>query len=293
MDVTDAIMTAAADWLVGLVSEIDDALRTLEPAELLEPWWDMVQDPMELDEGLWFSLNPESLHIGDPRSTGRPGDRDARIEAILEITARPSIVSGARPMNPRRPLPPHGGPAPARQRGIVLDGLIGYEALAAIAMEATRDEPLRWAGLELDLASIDLSSANHGTLTADVELHSPLRGTLRLAGTPVLDPTSASVTFPDLDFAVTKGGLLLRIGVGVLRVGFINRIRSALRIPVDDYLDRARTLAEGGIHATFPDDVRLTGSMHDAELTELFARPGDLMVRARIEATTLLTIGAD
>jgi len=293
MDVTDAIMTEAADWLAGLVSEIDDALRSLEPAVHLEPWWDMVQDPMELDEGLWFSLNPESLHIGEARSTGPPGGRAARIEASLEITARPSIVSGPQPMTLRRPLPAPGGSAPATGRGIILDGLIGYETLAAIALEAVRGEPLRWAGLHLDLASIDLSSPSHGTLTGDVELLSPLRGVVRLAGTPVLDPTSASVTFPDLDFTVTQGGILLRIGVGVLRVGFLDRIRSALRIPVDDYLDRAHALAEGRIHATFPGDVRLTGSMHHTEVTHLVARPGDLLVRARIEATTLLTIGAD
>jgi len=293
MDVTDAIMAEAADWLLGLVSEIDDALRSLELAAHLGPWWEMVQDPMELDEEVWFSLNPEALHIGAPRSTGLPGDRATRIEATLEITARPAIVSGPRPMNPRRPLPPPGEPAPEADRRIVLDGLIGYESLVAVALEAVREAPLQWAGRRVELASMKLSSRSPGQLTVEVEVLSPLRGTLRLDGTPVLDPATGSVTMPDLDFAVTKGGILLRIGIGIIRVGFLERIRSGIRIPVEDHLDRARTLAEGGIHATFPGDVRLTGSMHSAEVTHLAPRPSDLMVRARIEATTLLTIGAD
>jgi hypothetical protein len=305
LDVTEAILAEASQWLGGLADQIDDAFSELQLSELARPWWDAARDPVAVDEGVWFVLNPEGVHVGEPQGSGtlRAGEGGV-LETQVTILAHPRVHLGPLPETTPAELPPllfgdrdeapPGNPwsHPAGE-AIHLEGLLGYRELSTIVSDAAGTVAVALAGRPLEIPGIILGANPPGRLTAEVGLAGLLRGTVHLSGTPVLDHASNEVTFPDLDVVPGEGGLFFRTVVRITRWGILARLRRELRIPVGDAILQARSLAEDGLNATFTDDVRVSGTMGSLEITHLRAEADGLVIHARMQASTLLTIGAD
>jgi hypothetical protein len=145
-------------------------------------------------------------------------------------------------------------------------------------------------GHRLRIRDVELSGIGGGRVALGVTLAGHVHGKLYFTGTPSLDPVHHQIHVPDLDYDVGTAQMLVQSFAWLRGVDIRDSLRDRARLPDSAVVGKLRRIAEKGINRTLAPGVILSGRIHDARGTRVFATTRDIRLRAVADAEFKLAI---
>lgn len=283
-DVTDRVVGAARSFLEGHLDAIDSLTAEADLRPHFEEWWDILRDPIGLDDNIWLELRPIAISRGAVRGEGE------LVEIMATLTARPQIVLGEEPPSWGRPLPDLGSGTDTEGLSILVDAVAEYDEASARLTEVLRGFTLERAGREVVVRSLAVSGIGGGRVALEVEIEGDVSGRLFLVGTPEYDTEAGQVSVPDLSFAISTSNLFVSGASWIADAGLEAVLRERARWPVDTAVGWASDKLAEGLNRELADGVRLRGTVGSLEILGVTALREGMFVRAAARAQASLTI---
>lgn len=287
LDMTGKVLDVAGRALQSSLPEIDRKLAHLDVRTPLTKLWSDLQKPIRLKDSLWLLLYPQAVSVGT-----LSGSRElASVE--IGIRAAPRIVTGARPLLTVLPLPPLGPVHTDQGFSLLIEGAFDYSVMSAELTSRLGGRSVKAAGGVLEVKKVTVAGVGGGKLALGLDFEGTASGRLWLLGKPSYDPTSGTLSVPDLDFDAGSAGLLLQ-GLAWLKGTAIREfLRGQAKIPAGVLLDRMQTLAVQQLNRTLTRGVALTATIEKTEPAGILVRADGLIIRARATGAARLDLGPE
>lgn len=219
------------DKLQTIVNEqINNALKQVSFKSVLQKTWPQVNEPKQLEKGVWLLLQPEKIGLTDIVGTGR------YVKTSLSLTARPQIVTGDKP---RVVLPPMPQPQRLIANGdgfyLALRGDIGLDTANRLLNEKLANKPFDAGGKQVLINSLQLYGSGDKAVLG-LRLQQPINAEIFLLGKLTLDVTKNELRLEDVNFELATSSLLAKSANWMLHGTFKSLIMEKARVDFDEDL---------------------------------------------------------
>lgn len=218
-------------------SRVEDAINDAIGSNLkqvglrsaLKQAWPLLNEPREVQDGVWLMLNPEKVGFADVVGTGRS------VSTGITVKARPYLVSGPKP---KLKLPPV--PAPERlplTEGfhIALRGDITLDKANELLNQKLAGKPIDANGRTVMIDKIRLYGSGSKAVIG-LTLSAPIKGEIYALAKPVFDAEKNEVRFEDLDFSLDTSSMLAKTANWMLHGSVRNTLEQRAHIRFDEDL---------------------------------------------------------
>lgn len=252
--------------------------------------WNGLIAPIDLGDGFWMSLDPESVFAGplvlDP----------SVVRASVGIEARPYVTAGAPPSSAQRPLPalmpqPTGDGSGFR---VTVDASVRFDEVTRLVAEEFRGRTLTLEGHRVLVRDLRVSG-NGGALLFLVDVRfedgafAGQSATVHLAGLPEYDATRGALVVRDLDYTLETRSALVEFGEWFLRSGLRNDLAEHARFPLGDRIARLRASAERALTRDLAQGTHLEGHLSSVVPQGATVTGDGVTLRVAIEGTARIT----
>ena len=263
--------------------------------------WARMQEPIFLDDDFWLVLRPVTLGIGRARSDLKRADST---RFVLEMTARPEIVFGPKPEVVPIPMPPlqkfQAGPAIFRAMS---NARFSYaeandyfrkpeQKILGRVLSAKGERKLTLVGLAFH--------GEGGKVELDAKLlydppilnltGHPSEMTVHLWGKPRFLPKQRVFDFPDLDFDVESGNLLVKLMDLLYKNHFRTMLRRLAKVPIGMKLDWMKGRIDLALNKPIGRFARLKTQAKSFKVIDAFADEEGIEIRVSIQGTAVLQV---
>ncbi len=263
--------------------------------------WQKMQEPIFLEKDTWLLIRPATLAVGLMRTDLR---RESTLRTVLEMTAEPEVVFGPMPLVTPQKRPPLQTFKPGP--GI-------FEAMSNTRIsweEATQyllDPRLKLLGMvfpgtggqKVTLMGFRFSGSE-GQVKVRVKLHynplvinlggKPADLTVYLRGTPRYLPNQRVFDFPDLDYDIKSGDLVIQVADWLNKGDFTKRLRRYLRIPIGPKLDEFKARMNKVLNRRLSEFTRLSAQVNSFRVLGGFADDEGIEMRLSVKGTAILEV---
>jgi hypothetical protein len=273
-DVTGRVLDAARQAITSHLSDIDGKIAQIDLTQRARGWWELLQRPIRLTDGVWLVLQPRQFRLGEVTGTGHTLTVQAGLDAY------PKIVVGAEPKFPVPPLPILARDTTASGFQISLDGVVDFATASRAVTDALVGKTVTQAGHSVTVQSVTASSPQPGRLSLLVTFTGDAKGQLRFVGRPQLDAGHEHILVPDLDYDLSTTNDLIN-AVAWLRSDALRALfRDKARVPIGPVLERGKSLLENGLNRTIGDVMTLSANVDSVRVLGLSVSSAGLRVRA-------------
>lgn len=256
-----------------------------------EQFWNALQQSMDLGEGFWMNLQPQSVHAGplaiDPSSA----------RTTVGIVALPQVTSGAPRVSAPRPLPPlEAAPASAATGGfqMTFDATVPFAEATALLVAQFRGRSMDVHGYQCLVREISVARSGAALLfTIDMTFQSgPFSGQearVYMAGLPDWDANRRALVVRDLDYTLETRNSLLQTGEWLMRGGLRDSLTERAVFPMGDRLDRLRQHAETALSRPLSPGTDLHGRLSAVHPQGAFVTEDGIVVRVVADGSAEVT----
>ena len=286
IDVTDKVVDGVRGVLRRQLPRIDRQLARWDVRSRLTQWYGALDRPIPVHDSLWLLLQPTGVRYGGLSTT------DSAVVVVVRLFARPTLVTGARPVREAVVLPPFTEAATVvgDSARIFLDAQLGYDVLRPLVRRGLVGRTFtRWQR-RVRIDDARLEPVGDGRLALGLRFSGAVDGEGWLVGTPVLDTMRGTLTVPDLDFDVATGDLLVR-GLQFLRgTSVLDVLRAQATVSLDELLDPLRERVQRAMNRELAEGVHLVAALSSARAVAVSAGPDALHARAETRGRLALEI---
>jgi len=287
VDLTDRVVTAARDFLGEHLDDVDSLAAEVDVRSRVAGWWQTLQQPIHLTDSLWLIMRPEAVQRGPLAGAGRS------LDVGLALKARPSVHYGELPPFGARPLPPLEEGEGATGLDVRVEARVEYQAATALLMDELGGRQLEHEGRHVRLDSIRVFGVGGGRLAVEVRVTGDLSGRLFLVGTPTVDPATAEISVPDLDFDVATRNVVLAAASWLRTVELRRLFRERAIWPAAPAVEWITGWVEQGLNRDLSDDVHVRGEVTSVRILGAYALRDALLVRVAVGGTARLVVEED
>lgn len=273
-DVTARVIDAARSALTNQLPDIDRKIDHVDLTDRFREWWNLLNKPIRLADGVWLLLGPEQLRMGDVS-----GSRGSLV-VDAGLDARPRIIAGAEPAMKSVPLPPLAKDTTANGFNIVLGSTIEYPAASTTITNALAGKSVTEAGRTVMVRSARVTPLPHGQIALAISFSGDANGTLVFVGTPVYDRQAGQLSVPNLDYDLTTDNQLISAYAWLKSDALRSLFRSKARIPVQPLLEKGRALLTDGLNRKLGDAVTLSATIDSVDVESIYVTAPGVVIRA-------------
>ncbi|HEX6159162.1 MAG TPA: DUF4403 family protein, partial [Thermoanaerobaculia bacterium] len=223
--------------------------------------WSELQKPVELAPRTWLVLDPIDVALTPLAGSG------IVVTSTLSLRANTRVILGDKPAAGAKPLPALkvASAVPSGVR-VPLDLEIPYSEATRIASAELGGKTFKVGGRDLKIDSIAVAPGQSGKLriSASIDYRGGVlrnyRGIVHLDATPVFDPATQSIHFPDLEYALAdRGSVFRRLGERAVHDTLRARLRENIRFPLAEQLARLRNEVTRALTRPLGNGVMLRG----------------------------------
>jgi len=263
--------------------------------------WQKMQEPIFLDKDAWLLIRPANLAVGLTRTDLR---RASTIHTVLEMTAEPEIIFGPKPEVTAKPMPPL---QPFKPGPGIFEAMSNTRVSWEEATQYLLDPRLKLLGMvfpgtggqKVTLMGFRFSGSE-GQVKVRVKLHynplvinlggKPADLTVYLRGTPRYLPNQRVFDFPDLDYDIKSGDLLIQVADWLNKGDFTKRLRRYLRIPIGPKLDEFKARMNKVLNRRLSEFTRLSAQVNSFRVLGGFADDEGIEMRLSVKGTAILEV---
>ncbi len=288
-NVTDRVVDAVKPQITSRLPALDRRIHRFDVYTRVSRWYGLMQHSIRVRDSLWLNLAPEQVRLGGFAL------QDSALVATVRLFAHPTLITGPRPRQLIRPLPPFTNAAnevgdSARLR---IEGLLSYDLASAALTKELVGRRFRRFGRAVRIDSVRFYPLGDGRIVLALNVAGDVRGTAYLVGTPRLDVGTRALTVPDLDFDVSTDNALVSGLAWLKRADMVAELRQRARFPLDAVLEDTRGKVEEALNRDLTDGVRLSGHVRTGRLLDVLVHPQWLVVRAEAAGTIALDVNRE
>jgi hypothetical protein len=284
IDLTDEIVRLFREELTRQAASIDSSLgQQIALRETADSIWNTAAKPIPVGESAWLLIKPN-------RVSASPVTFDsAGLHWSMKLEAYPQVVLGTPPNDPPAALPLLTPTIPGNMFYVAMPVSAQYEFIET-QLDHTlgiKQGNLRYpSGQDRQVSVKDLRLYAYGDKAVVRAVIVGSYGILRnfelvgyLIGTPHFDSERNVLSFPDLDFTIDTGNLLLKAADWLKHDEIRDDLRRRLTVDITEPAKNARTTLERTLNQRIG-AVALTGKINDLRLTSVKTDPGANSFRA-------------
>ena len=262
-DITDRFIAPAVQQQLAIAARTIDrntpAVANIRPQA--QQIWSELQKPIELAPRTWLVLDP--IDVALTPLTGSGTD----VTSTLSLRAQTRVIVGDKPAAGAKALPPLkvAGGVPSGIR-VPLDLELPYSEATRLATAELGGKTYKVSGRDLKIDSIAIAPGTNNKLriSASIDYRGGAlrnyRGIVHLDATPVFDPATQSIHFPDLEYALAdRGSVFRRMAERAAHDTLRARLRENIRFPLGPQLTRLRNEVTRALTRPLGNGVMLRG----------------------------------
>lgn len=284
LDLTDRVVEAARDFLEGNLDDIDSLAHQVDLRSHVAGWWQTLQEPIRLTDSLWLAMRPEGVQRGRVLGVGDS------LDVNLALRARPTVYYGDLPAADPRPLPPLEDGEGADGLDLRVEARVEYQAATALLHGELQGRELEHEGRRIRVDSVRVFGVGGGRLAVEVRVSGDVSARLFLVGTPTIDPRTATISVPDLDFDVATQDMVLAAASWLGSVPLRQLLQEQASWPAAPAVEWITSWIERGLNRDLSDDLRVRGEVSSVRILGAYALKDALLVRVAIGGTARLVV---
>jgi hypothetical protein len=287
LDVTPMLASTLDAALPALGRKLDDAARARSLSQhRLAGLWQQLQEPTELEKGLWLAWSPADLTVAPYAAAGQDN-----IGTSLSFALQPQVTTGAKPDPGTLPLPPV-RVEPAKDGGshLAVPITVGYDFI-------DRALSKRMVGTEFDagplgpvkVVSVHMyGSGNQAILQAGVA--GGIEGFIYAIGKPVYDPAERTLSIDGLDLTLDTKNVLANAANALAHDQIVAQLASSTRIDLTERIRKFRDNLQRNFNRELASGIRMQGTDVDFAPTGVYPVAGGLQIQVVVDAKLRLTV---
>jgi hypothetical protein len=287
IDVTGRVVQAARGFLEEHMADIEGAIARIDLGPKFTEWWEILQEPIQLDENVWLMIEPRAVSRGSTGGSGRT------LVANVGLTAHPRLVVGPRPTPEPAALPRLDTVSLAPGLHIRATASADYDTGSEMLTQRLAGQVLTQNGRVIEIVHLAVSGLGDGRLVVELGFRGSARGRVFLVGTPHYDALTREVHVPDLDFDVASLDLLVGGLDWFAHDQVVAFLRERARWPVEDLTSFAELQLHRGLNRSLGVEARLRGAVDSVHVIDVYATRDALVVHADASAQAELLVGTD
>lgn len=287
IDVTGSVVRGARGFLEDHMADIEGAIARIDLGPKFREWWEILQQPIQLDENVWLMIEPRAVSRGSTGGSGRT------LVANVGLTARPRLVVGPRPTLEPIELPRLDTVSLAPGLHIRATASADYSTGSEMLTQRLAGQVLEQNGRSLEIVHLVVSGLGDGRLVVELGFRGSARGRVFLVGTPQYDAVAREVYVPDLDFDVASLDLLVGGLDWFAHDQVVTFLRDKARWPVQDLTTFAELQLHRGLNSALGVEARLRGAVDSVHVIDVYATRDALVVHADASAQAELLVGSE
>jgi hypothetical protein len=232
----------------------------------LKQVWPLINQPRQIQDGVWLLLGPEKISFGDITGTGR------MVSSGVVVRARPQIISGAKPVVTIPPVPAPEHLPTGEGFHVALWGDISLDKANDLLNQKLAGKPITAGSHTVVIDKLRVYGSGTKAVLG-LTLSEPVKGEIYALARPVFDIEKNELRFEDVDFSLESSSLLARSANWMLHGSLRQSIEQKARIRFDDDLKDAlkdfrnyrQTLDSGVVVRASLDHVRPEGLYFTAD----------------------------
>ena len=194
--------------------------------------WPLLNEPREIQDGVWLLLGPEKISFGDIVGSGR------MVSSGVVVRAHPQVVSGPKPQVVIPPVPAPEHLPTGEGFHIALWGDIGLDKANELLNQKLAGKPLTAGSHTGVIDKIRLYGSGDKAVLG-LTLSEPIQGEIFALAKPVFDIEKNELHFQDVDFTLASSSLMARSADWMLHGSLRQSIEQKAHIRFDDDLKDA------------------------------------------------------
>jgi hypothetical protein len=290
LDITDTIMTGFEGSLKKLIPRLDKRVADgLNLRKRAETGWARMSEPTELRPGLWLALNPESLGVV-PITVA-----EGELRTGLQVRLRPVVTAGKKPEALPKPFPPAEIAAPSDSFKLQIPVEL-QEPFVQARLDKALDidqggMTMTMSGYTVRVTGADIYGQG-AKIAIKLTFSGDLTGTANLTGTPVYDPDTRMLSFPDLDYTLETSETLLKTASWFGHSEVRDRLRAKFNIDLGPPIDKMKEGLEAVLNGR-RGKMQLHGTVQDFDVLGVYRLPNGNVFTAYLSAKGTITAEVD
>ena len=285
LDITQQVLDSIKASTNAFCYSLDSVLNSMDFAATTRQLAQRINQKIPLDVYGFLRINPSAVTISPLNS------KADSLQLILGISCYPEILSDSTNNFTASFLPP-------LQSGSLVPGITvysnaryDYPFLSTLLNRQVKDSTFRVEGHTVIIRNVSVSGAGEGKVEIAVDFEGDRKGTLFLAGTPLLDTANQLIVIPDLDYSLKSKDLLLNLG----KTFFSNKILKALRekasVSISSVVEQNRPSIDAQFNRVIREGVTTTGSFESVRIIAIVVGKETLQAQfvARANARIIIT----
>ena len=290
LDITDAIMTGFEGSLKKMIPKLDKRVADgLNLRKRAETGWARMSEPTELRPGLWLALNPEGLGVV-PITVA-----EGELRTGLQVRLRPVVTAGKKPEVKAKPFPPADVAAPSDSFKLQIPVEV-QEPFVQARLDKALDldhggMTMTMSGYTVRVTGADVYGQG-AKIAIKLTFSGDLTGIANLTGTPVYDPDTRILSFPDLDYTLETSEALLKTASWFGHSEVRDRLREKFTIDLAQSIDKMKEGLETVLNRR-RGNMQLHGTVQELELVGVYRLPNGDVFTAYLNAKGTITAEID
>jgi len=276
IDVTGQVIDAARKGIEAHLSAIDAKVGAVNLTDQASGWWNHLNEPIRLTDGVWLLLQPQQLRL-----KGFAGERRL-LNVAAGLDAFPVIVTGPRPSRLVPPLPPLGNDSGTAGFHVSLEGTVDYGTASRALTTELGGKTVAIGGRTVTVRALRATRSTNGRLALTVAFTGDAVGNVQFVGTPRFNRATDQIVVSDLDFDLTTSSELLKAYAWLRSDALLGFFRQRARLPSAPVVARGARLIEMGLNRTVGGVLTLAGRVDSLVVLGVYVEPRGLTVRALV-----------
>lgn len=292
IDVTDKILSKVRGVLEDAAANVDERVARYNLMKQVSSGWAMLQNPLQIVDGIWFKVNPAAVFLGPLSGNG------AVLSATVGIMGRPELVFGSAPQSVSSPLPALSAAPVDQGFHVHADSRFPYELASEFVHQQLSKTSFvgPTSDQHLDIQSIRMAAGSGGFLEVIAKVGGSASGELTFIGLPEVSAPAVAgaihdtVSAPGLMPDSSSQKWLTAQAPWLDQRELVDVFRHAATWQLTDLLALLRNQVTQALNMEVAPGYVITGSVSDLEVVSTEAQPEGWMIRVRADGAAALSI---
>ena len=271
IDITDRLIGYLADPLNKLGAQVDDKIAAFDVKPMVLQLWNNMAGEIKLPDIGYLNLNLQSVRLSSFNLSG------SVLNFSVGISAKP-VVSTVSNNPPLKPLPNLSAYTPASGFNIFLDINEDYDKLTDMVNQQVVGQVIPIAGKQFIITGTKVYGIGKQIVMA-VDFKGSMTGTIYLVGTPVYNPQTRELSFPDMNFDIQTKSWMLHAAKWMFSNKITDAIRDKAKYNLTQFLNDSKLKLQTQMSKDMGNGVRSDVTITDLNINNIFPVADKLVLR--------------